>query len=46
MASPRVAGVAALIASKGIADTNGNGHTNDEIKAQLCATAPRAIRDR
>jgi subtilisin len=39
MASPHVAGVAALILSKGIADTNGNGRKNDEVKAQLCATA-------
>jgi subtilisin family serine protease len=42
MASPHVAGVAALLVSYGIADSNGNGIVADDIKAQLCATAKTA----
>jgi len=41
MASPHVAGAAALVISDGmvITDTNGNGRLNDEIRAKLNATA-------
>jgi subtilisin len=39
MASPHVAGVAALVLADGIADSNGNGRVNDEVAQQLCATA-------
>jgi subtilisin family serine protease len=42
MASPHVAGVAALLISYGIADSNHNGIVADDIKAQLCATAKTA----
>jgi serine protease len=38
MASPHVAGVAALLVKHGIADVDGNGRTNDEVAEQLCAT--------
>ncbi len=39
MASPHVAGVAALIIGSGIEDTNGNGRVNDEICQRLIDTA-------
>jgi subtilisin len=39
MASPHVAGTAALIIASGIVDANGNGHTNDEVRQQLMETA-------
>ena len=42
MASPHVAGVAALVLSKGIADSNGDGLLADDVKAHLCATAATA----
>ena len=43
MASPHVAGVAALLLSAGIADGNGNGLLADDVKAHLCAnTSPAA----
>jgi subtilisin family serine protease len=35
MASPHVAGAAALIIGSGIADANGNGRVNDEVRAAL-----------
>jgi len=39
MASPHVAGVAALIITSGIEDTNGNGRINDEVRERLQQTA-------
>ncbi|MBI2627034.1 MAG: S8 family serine peptidase [Parcubacteria group bacterium] len=39
MASPHVAGVAALVIAAGIADSNGNGLINDEIRQVLNDTA-------
>jgi thermitase len=38
MASPYVAGLAAPLFSR-LADTNGNGHVNDEVRSQIQATA-------
>jgi hypothetical protein len=42
MASPHVAGVAALVIAQGVTDTNGNGRTNDEVASQMCGTATAA----
>ena len=42
MASPHVAGVVALVLSKGIADSNGDGLLADDVKAHMCATASTA----
>jgi VCBS repeat-containing protein len=42
MASPHVAGLAALILSYGITDANHNGLLADDVKAHLCATAATA----
>ncbi|MEW6034915.1 MAG: S8 family serine peptidase [Chloroflexota bacterium] len=39
MASPHVAGAAALVISSGITDTNGDGRTNDEVRRRLDNTA-------
>ena len=39
MASPHVAGTAALIIAAGITDANGNGNINDEIRQRLGDTA-------
>jgi subtilisin len=39
MASPHVAGTAALVISAGISDTNGNGRVNDEVRQRLIDTA-------
>jgi subtilisin family serine protease len=40
MASPHVAGVAALVFGTGLlADKNGNGHKNDEVRSILTSTA-------
>jgi len=39
MASPQVAGVAALIIAAGVADQNGDGNVNDEVRAILQSTA-------
>ncbi|MFH0794630.1 MAG: S8 family serine peptidase [bacterium] len=39
MATPHVAGVAALVISSGISDTNANGKINDEARARLNSTA-------
>jgi subtilisin family serine protease len=39
MASPHVAGVAALVIASGIADGNSNGRINDDVRARLQATA-------
>ena len=39
MASPHVAGTAALVISTGLADSNGNGRINDEVRQILIATA-------
>jgi subtilisin len=39
MASPHVAGVAALVISSGIADENENGHISDEVRLRLQLTA-------
>ncbi len=39
MATPHVAGVAALVISAGIGDANGNGVINDEVRSLLQATA-------
>ena len=39
MASPHVAGVAALIIGAGIEDSNGNGRINDEVRQRLIDTA-------
>jgi subtilisin len=37
--SPHVAGVAALVISAGVADTNGSGGVNDEVRAILAGSA-------
>ena len=39
MASPHVAGVAALVIAAGITDANQDGRINDEVRAALIATA-------
>lgn len=39
MASPHVAGTAAVVIAAGIADANGNGRTNDEVRQRLDETA-------
>jgi len=39
MASPHVAGLAALIIASGVTDTNSNGRINDEVRQLLCDTA-------
>jgi len=39
MASPHVAGLAALVIKSGISDDNGNGRVNDEVRTQLQQTA-------
>jgi subtilisin family serine protease len=39
MASPHVAGVAALVMSGGIADVNANGRINDDVRTALITTA-------
>jgi subtilisin family serine protease len=39
MASPHVAGAAALVISAGVTDTNGNGRVNDEVRTILDNTA-------
>jgi len=39
MASPHVAGTAALVIAAGIADSNGDGHVNDEVRQVLVETA-------
>ena len=39
MASPHVAGTAALIIASGVADTNGNGRINDEVRLVIQTTA-------
>jgi len=39
MASPHVAGTAALVIASGISDTNGNKHINDEVRQRLVETA-------
>jgi len=39
MASPHVAGVAALVLGKGVADGNANGLVSDEVRALLQSTA-------
>ncbi len=39
MASPHVAGTAALVMSSGVADSNGNGRVNDEVRQILITTA-------
>jgi subtilisin family serine protease len=39
MASPHVAGAAALVIASGIADGNGNGRINDEVRQRLQTTA-------
>ena len=39
MASPHVAGVAALVIATGVTDTNGNGRINDEVRAVMNSTA-------
>ncbi len=39
MASPHVAGAAALVIAAGVTDSNGNGRTNDEVRAILTSTA-------
>ena len=40
MASPHVAGVAALVIASGtVTDTNSNGRINDEVRAKLDSTA-------
>ena len=39
MASPHVAGVAALVITAGVTDSNGNGRTNDEVRSVLQTTA-------
>src|SRR3989344_4655485 len=38
MASPHVAGVAALVIATGVTDTNGNGRNNDEVRAVMNST--------
>jgi subtilisin len=42
MASPHVAGVAALLVAKGLPDVNADGRVNDEIAQQLCDSATEA----
>lgn len=39
MASPHVAGVAALVIATGITDANGDGYINDEVRQRLIQTA-------
>jgi len=39
MASPHVAGTAALVIATGISDTSGNGRINDEVRTRLQQTA-------
>ncbi len=39
MASPHVAGVAALVVAAGVLDENGNGRINDEVRGILTTTA-------
>lgn len=39
LASPHVAGVAALLAGAGVADANGNGRVDDEIRNAIAASA-------
>jgi len=39
MASPHVAGVAALVLKAGVSDANGNGRVNDEVRDIMNATA-------
>ena len=39
MASPHVAGAAALVIAAGVTDNNGNGRINDEVRAILNSTA-------
>ena len=39
MASPHVAGTAALVIATGITDANGNGYINDEVRQRLDETA-------
>jgi len=39
MASPHVAGAAALVIVAGVTDSNGNGRINDEVRAVLDSTA-------
>ena len=39
MASPHVAGAAALLLEKGVSDTNGDGRVNDDVREILVATA-------
>ncbi|MBI2947142.1 MAG: S8 family serine peptidase [Verrucomicrobia bacterium] len=39
MASPHVAGAAALVLGSGISDANGNGKVNDDIRIKLQSTA-------
>ena len=39
MASPHVAGTAALVIAAGITDANGNGYINDEVRLRLQETA-------
>lgn len=39
MASPHVAGAAALIIARGISDANGNGRINDEVRQRMNSTA-------
>ena len=39
MASPHVAGTAALVLGKGVADTNSNGRVNDEVRQRINSTA-------
>jgi subtilisin len=39
MASPHVAGVAALVLAKGVTDANGNGRINDEVRQKMNSTA-------
>jgi subtilisin len=39
MATPHVAGVAALVFAGGVKDTNGNGRVNDEVRSILDSTA-------
>lgn len=39
MASPHVAGVAALVLASGIVDINGNGRVNDEVRQKMNTTA-------
>ena len=39
MASPHVAGTAALVWSQGLSDANGNGQVNDEVRQRLIGSA-------